>query len=91
MTSTEGGFYSAQDADSEGVEGKYYTFSLKEILSVLGEEGGRKFAGLFDITEAGNFESGNIPNLLKSNDLTSDLSEEIKSFTITVKPYEAAH
>ena len=78
MTSTEGGFYSAQDADSEGVEGKYYTFSLKEILSVLGEEGGRKFAGLFDITEAGNFESGNIPNLLKSNDLTSDLSEEIK-------------
>ena len=77
MTSTEGGFYSAQDADSEGVEGKYYTFSLKEILSVLGEEGGRKFAGLFDITEAGNFESGNIPNLLKSNDLTSDLSEEI--------------
>ena len=78
MTSTEGGFYSAQDADSEGVEGKYYTFSLKEILSVLGEEGGRKFAGLFDITEAGNFESGNIPNLLKSNDLTSDLGEEIK-------------
>lgn len=78
MTSTEGGFYSAQDADSEGVEGKYYTFSLKEILSVLGEEDGRKFAGLFDITEAGNFESGNIPNLLKSNDLTSDLSEEIK-------------
>lgn len=78
MTSTEGGFYSAQDADSEGVEGKYYTFSLKEILSVLGEEGGRKFAGLFDITEAGNFESGNIPNLLKSNDLTTDLSEEIK-------------
>lgn len=78
MTSTEGGFYSAQDADSEGVEGKYYTFSLKEILSVLGEEGGRKFAGLFDITEAGNFESGNIPNLLKSNDLTSDLSKEIK-------------
>ena len=78
MTSTEGGFYSAQDADSEGVEGKYYTFSLKEILSVLGEEGGRKFAGLFDITVAGNFESGNIPNLLKSNDLTSDLSEEIK-------------
>lgn len=37
MTSADGGFYSAQDADSEGVEGKFYTFTLSEILNVLGE------------------------------------------------------
>lgn len=78
MTSDEGGFYSAQDADSEGVEGKFYTFKLNEILEVLGEEKGRKFAETFDITADGNFESVNIPNLLKSNDLSSDFSKEIR-------------
>lgn len=78
MTSSEGGFYSAQDADSEGVEGKYYTFTLNEILQVLGNEKGRRFAEIFDITATGNFEGVNIPNLLKSNDLTSDFSDELK-------------
>lgn len=76
MTSPDGGFYSAQDADSEGVEGKYYTFTLSEILEVLGKEKGERFAEVFDITEEGNFEGGNIPNLLKSNDLYGDFSEE---------------
>ncbi len=78
MTSPDGGFYSAQDADSEGVEGKYYTFSLNEIIDILGEEKGRKFARIFDITEGGNFEGVNIPNLLKSNDLKAEFQEEIK-------------
>lgn len=78
MTSDDGGFYSAQDADSEGVEGKYYTFMLDEIIQVLGEENGRRFTETFDITESGNFEGVNIPNLLKSNDLTSDFSDELK-------------
>ncbi len=79
MTSQNGGFYSAQDADSEGVEGKYYTFSLKETLNVLGEDKGRAFADAFDITEAGNFEGRNIPNLLKSNDLNAEFKDEIKT------------
>ncbi len=78
MTSVDGGFYSAQDADSEGVEGKYYTFSLNEILDILGKEKGSLFAKVFDITERGNFEGMNIPNLLKSNDLKTELQEEIK-------------
>ncbi len=78
MTSEKGGFYSAQDADSEGVEGKYYTFSLKEIIDVLGEDKGRAFAEVFDITESGNFERMNIPNLLKSNNLIADFQDEIK-------------
>ena len=78
MTSIDGGFYSAQDADSEGIEGKYYTFSLKEIIDVLGEEKGKEFAEVFDITENGNFESMNIPNLLKSSDLKTDFQEKTK-------------
>lgn len=78
MTSSEGGFYSAQDADSEGVEGKYYTFTLDEIINVLGEEKGMRFAEAFDITTNGNFEGVNIPNLLKSNDLTTNFSDELK-------------
>jgi len=82
MTSEEGGFYSAQDADSEGVEGRYYTFSLQEILAVLGKERGQRFAVAFDITENGNFEGVNIPNLLKNNGnsdtITAEFREEIQ-------------
>ena len=78
MTSEFGGFYSAHDADSEGVEGKYYTFSLKEIINILGEDKGREFSKVFDITESGNFEGMNIPNLLKSNDFEAEFQEEIK-------------
>ncbi len=76
MTSPDGGFYSAQDADSEGVEGKYYTFTLSEILDVLGKEKGERFANAFDITKKGNFEGVNIPNLIKSQGLPGDFSEE---------------
>lgn len=66
MTSPEGGFYSAQDADSEGEEGKYYFFTPDEIVNVLGAEKGAAFNRHFDIREAGNFEGKSIPNLLKS-------------------------
>lgn len=76
MTSKHGGFYSAQDADSEGVEGRYYTFTLHEVLEVLGNEKGRRFAQAFDITSKGNFEGANIPNLLKSENFDSDFSQE---------------
>lgn len=75
MTSPEGGYYCAQDADSEGVEGKYYTFTLDEIISVLGDNG-HNFAKAFDITEHGNFEGVNIPNLLKSGELSTDFTAE---------------
>ncbi|MBO5460205.1 MAG: thioredoxin domain-containing protein, partial [Ruminococcus sp.] len=64
MTDPEGGFYSAQDADSEGVEGKYYLFEPEEIIGILGEEAGGVFNQYFDITKNGNFEGKNIPNLL---------------------------
>lgn len=67
MTSSEGGFYSSQDADSEGEEGKYYLFAPNEITDILGQEDGEKFNRHFDITDDGNFEGKNIPNLLKSD------------------------
>ena len=67
MTSPKGGFYSSQDADSEGEEGKYYLFTPSEITKVLGPEDGTRFNRHFDITEKGNFEGKNIPNLLKSD------------------------
>lgn len=69
MTSKEGGFFSAQDADSEGEEGKYYVFEPSEIISILGEKAGQDFNQYFDITENGNFEGKSIPNLLKKDTL----------------------
>ena len=65
LTGEDGGFFCGQDADSEGVEGKYYTFSPEEIRQVLGEERGREFCRRYDITEQGNFEGQSIPNLIR--------------------------
>ncbi len=73
MTSVEGGFYSAQDADSEGVEGKYYLLEPSEIVRVLGEKDGTDFNRFFDITEKGNFEGKNIPNLLKNSHINETM------------------
>lgn len=67
MMSEHGGFYSAQDADSEGIEGKYYLLTPGEIKSILGKEDGEDFCRHFDITERGNFEGKSIPNLLSSD------------------------
>jgi len=67
MTSPEGAFYSSQDADSEGEEGKYYLFTPNQIIQVLGQTDGERFNRHFDITDRGNFEGKNIPNLLKSD------------------------
>lgn len=78
MTSPEGGFYSAQDADSEGTEGKYYTFTRAEIMEVLGKERGKRFTEVFDITADGNFDGANIPNLLKCGASYDDFGEEIR-------------
>ena len=67
MTSEEGAFYSAQDADSDGEEGKFYVFKPCEIIDLLGERDGTAFNKHFDITDSGNFEGRNIPNLLGSD------------------------
>lgn len=70
MTSPDGGFYSAQDADSDGEEGKYYVFTPVEITGLLGRADGGAFCERFDITEKGNFKGRSIPNLLRAKDLT---------------------
>ncbi|WP_462413484.1 thioredoxin domain-containing protein [Neobacillus sp. Marseille-QA0830] len=64
MQHSEGGFYSAEDADSEGVEGKFYVWSPEEVISLLGEELGGVYCQVYDITKQGNFEGTNIPNLI---------------------------
>ncbi|WP_048182606.1 thioredoxin domain-containing protein [Methanoculleus sediminis] len=55
MADPGGGFYSAEDADSEGEEGKFYLWTKDEILGVLGEEDGERFSRIFNVTEPGNY------------------------------------
>ena len=83
MTSPEGGFYSAEDADSEGIEGKFYVWTLDELKEILGKDNSTLFASVFNITEEGNYEEeasrtktgANIPYLSKSIDeLSSELN-----------------
>ena len=60
MTDANGGFYSTQDADSEGHEGKFFVWSLAEVIEHLGPEDAKLFAAYYDVTEEGNFEGKNI-------------------------------
>ncbi|MBU3110313.1 thioredoxin domain-containing protein [Clostridium lacusfryxellense] len=82
MTSNEGAFYSAEDADSEGIEGEFYLLTIKDIALVLGEKECKIYCEHYDITSKGNFEGRNIPNLIGKNsssvinkDLEIDLEE----------------
>jgi uncharacterized protein YyaL (SSP411 family) len=63
MTDPEGGFYSTEDADSEGVEGKYYVWTLEELTAALGPDRARVFAEVYDVSATGNWEGRNILNL----------------------------
>ncbi len=67
LKAPDGGFYSGQDADSEGQEGAYYLFTPEEVCDVLGAEAGKHFCECYDITAEGNFEGKSIPNLLLNN------------------------
>ncbi|HWO01198.1 MAG TPA: thioredoxin domain-containing protein [Blastocatellia bacterium] len=58
MTDRTGAFYSSEDADSEGEEGKFYVWTRAEVMSVLGDEDGATFCEFFNVTESGNFEHG---------------------------------
>ena len=64
MTDTAGGFYSAQDADSEGVEGKFFVWTLDELRAALGPDA-ELVMGYYGVTDRGNFEGANILNVPK--------------------------
>ncbi|MBZ9636270.1 thioredoxin domain-containing protein [Clostridium sp. FP1] len=81
MTSKEGAFYSAEDADSEGIEGKFYLLTLKEVGLVLGEQFYKTYCDHYDITGKGNFEGRNIPNLIgmeSSSKLNDELQQKLE-------------
>ena len=63
MTNPLGGFYSAQDADSEGVEGKFFVWRPEEVVEVLGKEEGQVVNRYFGVTREGNFEGRSILHL----------------------------
>ncbi len=65
MTSPEGGFYATQDADSEGLEGKFFIWKLPEIREILGGRLADLFIDYYGLSEKGNFEGANILNLLE--------------------------
>jgi len=98
MTDPLGGFYSTEDADSEGVEGKFYTWTRDQVREVLSEEVAATFSKVYDITQQGNFEHTNILNLPASlaeqakllgrtlEDLTDELSKSrAKLFAVREK------
>lgn len=68
MTSRLGGYYSTEDADSEGVEGKFYVWTKKEVETLLGHEAASVFCEIYGVSEKGNWEGVNILNLKKSID-----------------------
>ena len=72
MTSPQGGFYSATDADSEGVEGKFYTWEKSELLEILGDEASLA-CSYWGVTDSGNFEGKNILHRPQPED---ELAEE---------------
>ncbi len=80
MRSPQGGFYSAEDADSEGEEGKFYVWKEEEILEILGLELGRQAIAYWGISKHGNFEHGtnilHCPNSLEQVAQQFDLSPE---------------
>jgi uncharacterized protein YyaL (SSP411 family) len=86
MTDTGGGFYSSEDADSEGEEGKFYVWTHAEVLSILGAEDGSIFCEFFDVTAEGNFEHGksilNTPRSLEEFAAEKDKSVEEIARTI---------
>lgn len=71
MLDASGGFYSSQDADSEGEEGKFFVWTPEEIEAVLGAAEGGEFCALYDVTKEGNFEGKAILNLKEPLDRSS--------------------
>ncbi len=76
MTSTDGGFYSAEDADSEGEEGRFYSWTAEELKGVLDNEEFKLLIRLYDVHESGNFEKGR--NILHQTSTFADAADILK-------------
>ena len=89
MTHPDGGFYSTLDADSEGVEGRFYVWSADELVQVLGSEAGL-IADIYDVTERGNWEGTNVLRRYKDVDVVAHTHgldvESIESILGRVRP-----
>ena len=79
MIDVNGGFYSSMDADSEGVEGKYYVWKPEEINEILSEKDAKIFNQYFDISQNGNWEGNSIPNIIMKKSSLATLLEIPKS------------
>ncbi|MBI0320377.1 thioredoxin domain-containing protein, partial [Streptomyces javensis] len=71
MRDENGGFYTAQDADSEGVEGKFFVWTAREIEELLGADDARIFNFYYNATEAGNFDEKNILHVKSSPEIAA--------------------
>ena len=83
MTSPGGGFYSAEDADSEGEEGLFYLWTVDEVNHILGIEDGKRFITAYNMTEKGNFRDEatrqfNGKNIIHQKGNLKDLSRNLK-------------
>ena len=87
MTDSAGGFYSATDADSEGVEGKFFVWTPAEVQAVLqNAEDTRRFCACYDITDQGNWEHRSIPNRLRPIDaVVKELNLTIDELSETIQ------
>jgi uncharacterized protein len=79
MTSPEGGFYSTQDADTEGEEGKFYVWTPDEVNAVIGDQAGAPVRDLFAMTGTGNFEGSNVLQIVSAADRMTWRSDEFSS------------
>ncbi len=73
-THPQGGIYTAQDADSDGEEGKYYLLTAEETIDLLGSEIGQAFNDYYNVTAQGNFQGKNIANLLPNKEIHNKFS-----------------
>jgi uncharacterized protein len=73
MTDGGGGFYSTQDADSEGEEGKFFVWTPEEVTALVGDEDASLFNRYFDVSEVGNFEGHNILHVDEDMDVIARL------------------
>ena len=95
MIDKDGGFYSSMDADSEGVEGKYYVWNPEEIESVLSENDAKIFNQYYDISKTGNWEGNSIPNvIMKRSSLStllkipeSEISSSLEKSRLAIKEH----